>query len=268
MIQFTIQQNGDYMKKKVFAFLQARTDSSRLPKKVLNNLLNYPMIIHQLQRVSRSKLIDRIVLLTSNETSDDTLVNTVQSYGFDTFRGDKDNVLQRFYDCVNYINAKDTDIIVRLTGDCPLHDSIIIDESIQAFLDQSCDYLANCIEPIYPDGFDTEVFSVKVLKNTFHRALKDSQKEHVTPYIRDSGEFNTCNLKKTPLYPSWRLTVDELEDFKLIEIIYNHFKNNLFSFKDIVDFIEHNQKLLHINGTIKRNEGYEYSLHKESNNAG
>lgn len=251
------------MKKKIIALLQARSDSTRLPKKVLKPILNKPMIIHQLQRTSKSELIDKLILVTSDEKSDDTLASTIKQYDFELYRGDKNNVLKRFYDCVKPLNLKNKDIIVRLTGDCPLHDPNIIDETILAFMNESCDYLANSIKAVYPDGLDVEVCSFNALKIAYLSARKQSDLEHVTPYIRDCGKFITKDFKKEAIYPHWRLTVDNQEDFDLINKIYQHFDNTFFSFEKIIEFLLNNQELLKINSHIKRNEGYAKSLNED-----
>jgi len=142
------------MKNKIFALLQARTDSTRLPRKVLRDILKKPMIIHQLERTTKSKYIDKLLLLTSEENSDDELSRVVENYGFIVYRGNKNNVLERFFKSVEKYNLSNDDILVRLTGDCPLHDSTIIDESIKAFIKGEYDYLSNCVSPVYPDGLD------------------------------------------------------------------------------------------------------------------
>jgi RimJ/RimL family protein N-acetyltransferase len=173
-------------------------------------------------------------------------------------------VLKRFYDSLIEFNLNDEDIIVRLTGDCPLHDATVIDESINAFIKDNCDYLANCIKPIYPDGLDVEVFNYKSLKLAFENASLKSELEHVTPYIRKSKQLKIKNLDKEAIYPTWRLTVDEKNDFKLITKIYENFKTTYFSLKDIIEFLKRNQDLLQLNKNINRNEGYLKSLKEES----
>ena len=248
------------MKRRIVAFLQARTDSTRLPKKVLMPLLNKPMIIQELIRVQRSQMIDELVLLTSDEASDDELEKIVSESGFSTFRGSKDNVLERFYNCAKVLDLHSIDIIVRLTGDCPIHDATIIDELIKAFLESDFDYIANSVEPIYPDGLDAEVFTFDALKKAYNGAKKLSEIEHVTPYIRESGLFKTADLKKEVIHPEWRLTVDEPTDFTVIENIYNHFGTNEFTFDDIVSYIEKNPNIINLNSAINRNEGYAKSL--------
>lgn len=253
------------MKTKVIGLLQARTDSTRLPKKVLKNILTEPMIIQQLKRTSKSKLIDKLILLTSDEESDSELSKIVIKNGFDIYRGDKKNVLKRFYDAAVQLNLNDSDIIVRLTGDCPLHDSNIIDESIQAFKDMKCDYLANCVEPIYPDGLDVEVLNFKSLKLAYENASLKSELEHVTPYIRNNKRLIIKNLDKEPIHNNWRLTVDEETDFKLISKIYEYFNSTYFSFEETIEFLEQNKELLNINNNINRNEGYIKSIKEDTN---
>ena len=254
------------MKNKVIALLQARSDSKRLPKKVLKNILDKPMIIHQLKRTSKSKLIDKLILLTSDEKSDDELSTIVSKNKFNVFRGDKNNVLKRFYDSVLKLELNDDDIIVRLTGDCPLHDSDIIDESIREFLNNNYDYLANCVEPVYPDGLDVEVFNYKSLKLAFYNANLKSELEHVTPYIRSNKELKIMNLQKKSIHKNWRLTVDEENDLNLITKVYEYFNSTYFSFNKIVEFLENNLQLLEINNSINRNEGYLTSLKEDSDN--
>jgi spore coat polysaccharide biosynthesis protein SpsF (cytidylyltransferase family) len=253
------------MKYKIIALLQARTDSKRLPKKVLKKILGKPMILHQLERASRSLLIDKMILLTSKEESDNELANIVTQNNFFIYRGSKDNVLKRFYNSLLPMNLNDNDIIVRLTGDCPLHDAKIIDELIEGFINNNCDYMANCLNPIYPDGMDVEVFNYKSLKMAYENAVLKSDLEHVTPYIRNNKNLNTCNLIKKPIHSDWRLTVDEGSDFELIENIFNHFNTTFFSFIDIVEFLEKNPHFLNINNNITRNEGYAKSLLEDVN---
>ena len=247
----------------IVAFLQARTDSTRLPNKVLKPILGKPMIIHQLERTARSSKIDKLILLTSDELNDDKLVNIVQEHGFNLFRGSKNNVLERFYVCAKSLKLNSDDIIVRLTGDCPLHDSKIIDELIEVYQESKVDYMANCVEPLYPDGLDAEVFSFKALEEAYKQATKTSQKEHVTPYLRESSNFISKNLEGDKIYPQWRLTVDEPSDFEVVQKIYQHFNHNKFGFKEIVIFLEQHPEIIAINSTINRNEGYLKSLKED-----
>ena len=250
--------------RQIVAFLQARTDSSRLPQKVLKPLLGKPMILQEMERIQKSHLLDQLVLLTSDEASDNVLSRAIESAGFMLFRGSKNDVLERFFQCASFLGLDKSDLIVRLTGDCPVHDASIIDEQIEAFLKESCDYMTNSIEPVYPDGLDVEIFTFEALEKAYKYATLDSEREHVTPYIRESGFFKVKNLQRPPIHPEWRLTVDEFVDFLLIEKIYQHFGTVDFTFDDLVVYLEENSALLEINGTISRNEGYMKSLEEDS----
>ena len=247
---------------RIVAIVQARLNSSRLKNKVIKTILHKPMIIHQLQRISKSSLINDLILAVSYQ--DDLLVDITKKYGFNVFIGNEDNVLKRFYNVANELYLKNEDIIIRLTGDCPLMDYNIVDECIRWFLDNDCDYISNFENPIYPDGLDVEVFDFKTLRKTYKNAKKKSELEHVTSYIRNSNLFKTIQINKKPIYPNWRLCVDNIEDFILVDNIFKHFKTTNFSLEDIISFLEKNKKLLEINSHIKRNEGYEKSLRKDN----
>jgi len=146
------------------AIVQARTSSSRLPGKVLLPISGKPMILHQLERLRRSRRLDRIVLATSADGSDDQLAEVVMGAGFSVFRGDLLDVLERFRACATLEQAS---TVVRLTGDCPLSDPALIDELVETFAAGGWDYLANCVDEqrlSVPDGFDAEVFRAELLE--------------------------------------------------------------------------------------------------------
>jgi spore coat polysaccharide biosynthesis protein SpsF (cytidylyltransferase family) len=251
------------MDRKIIGVLQARSDSTRLPQKVLKNILDKPMIVHQLIRTQQSKMLDDLILVTSDEKSDNELAQIVEQNGYRVFRGSKNNVLKRFYDALYDLELNENDLIVRLTGDCPLHDARIIDESIQKCIELKSDYFANCLNQIYPDGLDVEVFRYKTLLDAYKNADKNSQLEHVTPYIRDCGKFKIDSFFHNTPYSDWRLTVDEPKDFELITKIFNYFGKTLFTFDEIVEFLNNNRELLEINNSIIRNEGYLKSLKED-----
>ena len=145
------------------AVVQARTSSSRLPGKVLLPLLGYPLVLFQLNRIRRCKRIDHLVLATSKDPTDDALADQVSKAGFTVFRGDLNDVLERFRACAVLHNAE---VVVRLTGDCPFSDPVLIDEMVDAFNDGGWDYLSNAADSqqlAVPDGFDIEVFKAAVL---------------------------------------------------------------------------------------------------------
>ena len=164
------------------AIVQARCSSSRLPKKVLYPILGKPMIIHELQRLKNSKLIDHIVLATSEDSSDDPLVEIVTPIT-DVYRGSLDNVLERYYRCAKLYQPVN---VVRITGDCPVIDWRIVDEVIRKHWKESNDYTS--LTERFPDGLDIEIFTFSALEQAWKNATLNSEREHVTLYIRKHPE--------------------------------------------------------------------------------
>jgi len=204
---------------KTLAIVQARMDSARLSGKVLRPILGIPMIGLLLERLSHSKNIDQIVLATSTAISNEQLSKYVENINYSVYRGSEDDVLDRYYQTACIYNA---DIIVRITGDCPLVDPLIVDSVINRFMDLSVDYACNINPPTYPDGLDVEVFSFSALSKAWKQADSDYEREHVTPYLRESKYFTTANVTCAEDYSHERWTVDEFDDFKVISKVFEH----------------------------------------------
>jgi|SaaInlStandDraft_3_1057020.scaffolds.fasta_scaffold48257_1 spore coat polysaccharide biosynthesis protein SpsF len=244
-----------FMNQVIIAILQARVSSSRLPSKVLRLLLGEPMIIRQIERESNISCIDKLVVATSKERSDDPLVELLENRGIEVFRGSLNDVLDRYYNVAIKYNA---DHVVRLTGDCPLADPAIIKQTIEKHLFIDADYTSNCFPPTYPDGLDVEVVKFSVLEEAWKCAELPSEREHVMPYIRNNPEFfSICNVQHNKDLSKNRWTVDELEDFVFVEQIYKELypRNKNFNMNDILKLLEKKPHLKEINYQIMRNEG-------------
>lgn len=244
----------------ILAIVQARVSSSRLPGKVLKTILDKPMIIHQMERIQCSKMIDKIVLATSNESSDDVLADICFKYHIDVFRGSLNNVLERFYQCTKKYKA---DQVVRITGDCPLIDWRIIDDVIRLHLNDDNDYTSNTLKLSYPDGLDVEVLTKDTLIRIYKQASLFSEKEHVTPYVYNNKDlFKIGCLENKIDLSRYRWTVDEKEDFEVVKYIYESlYKKNIdFSMEDILNLYKEDNFILKKNKDFLRNEGYKKSL--------
>jgi len=242
----------------ILAILQARYSSSRLPKKVLKPILGKPMLFHQIQRLQNSKLIDDLVVATSTSSSDDPIENMCLENNINLFRGNLENVLDRFYQCAKRYNP---DYIVRLTGDCPLIDWKVVDQTIEFFLDGNYDFAETSLK--YPDGLDTEIMTMQSLKRAWENAELPSEKEHVTQFIVNrADEFHNGILEPNHDMTHMRWTVDEPEDFMFVEKIYQalYAKNPFFLTEDILNLLKKKPKLIKINNKFIRNEGLEKSL--------
>ena len=237
---------------RVVAIIQARMGSSRLPGKVLMKLADTPAIQLLLQRLQRSKLINEICVATSFNKENDALEAIIQKFGFRVVRGSEDDVLERFWVAAKATSA---DIIVRITGDCPLIDPRLVDEVVELFLSSKVDYVSNVDPATFPDGLDVEVFSMKLLERAHMYATSSFEREHVTPFMRTS-EFERLNLQNISDTSHLRLTLDEPEDAALLQTIFEHFSPDIhFSFEKIENFLLKNPSAVEINKFLKRNEG-------------
>lgn len=248
----------------ILAILQARVSSTRLPGKVLKPILGRPMLTRQLERIKRSKLIDKLIVATSNDLSDSPIFELCIKEEVACFRGSLDDVLDRFF---NAAKSYKPDHIVRLTGDCPLADPVLIDEIISNHLNGDYDYSSNTLEATFPDGLDTEVFKYKCLEQAWKEAVLPSQREHVTPFIHQQpNRFKIGNFKNNVDLSGLRWTVDEQADFELISIIYNslYTKNPKFTTNDILVFLDSHPDLKTMNTHYERNEGMRKSFDKDA----
>lgn len=213
------------------------------------------MIIYTLNRLKKSKYIDELVLATSVEKADDLLVGTAKNQGYKIFRGDEDNVLKRFIDAHEKYGGN---IIVRITGDCPLIDPVIVDNVITYFMSNSYDYVRLDVPDTFIRGFDVEVFSLETLLRVWEEVslLDESNryKEHVTLYICENPDkFKVGAVKGSEFYnKGYRLSVDTIEDFQVVEAILNHFQDEYVGAKEIVKFLDENSSIASINKDIKQ----------------
>ena len=238
---------------KVVAIVQARMGSTRLPKKVMKLINGVPMIELLLARLSRSKKIDKIVLATSEDPLNQTLIDHVSGLGFVCEQGSENDVLERYVDVAEKHAA---DIIVRITGDCPLVDPQLVDECISRFHEENVDYLTNTLMPSYPDGLDIEVVRFSALRKALQESSKPFDREHVTPYVRESGLFTTFSYEHDEDLSELRWTVDNFEDFEVISNVFQHFTPNLhFGWREILALQLSQPKLFTANLNILRNQG-------------
>ncbi|HEY7985303.1 MAG TPA: aminotransferase class III-fold pyridoxal phosphate-dependent enzyme [Methylophilaceae bacterium] len=237
---------------KVVALVQARMGSTRLPNKVMKPIQGVPMIELLLSRLSRSQEIDQIVVATSVDSRNDPLVAHVNKLGYACEQGSENDVLDRFIQAAALHQA---DVVVRITGDCPLVDAALVDEVIRGFKSSTVDYFSNVDPPTYPDGLDIEVFTLAALQQAFAETNKPFDHEHVTPYLRTSGRFSTAAMQHSEDLSALRWTVDEAVDFDVIERVFRHFHPHTdFSWAEVLE-LQHKQPDIFSNQHLIRNEG-------------
>ena len=230
---------------KIVGLVQARMGSTRLPGKVLKTIIDKPMIELLLERLSKSKELDEIVVATSEKAENDKLQSFVESIGYKCTRGSDKNVLSRFYESAKLVGA---DVIVRITGDCPLIDSVLVDECIKGFKKSNTDYFSNTDPRTFPDGLDISVMTFKSLERANNETNSDFDKEHVTPYIRKSSSFLKSALKHSKDLSNLRWTVDEPEDLILVTNIFKNFWPNInFDWHQILELYKKKPDLFLVN---------------------
>lgn len=238
---------------KVIALVQARMGSTRLPNKVMKDIGGRPMIEALLKRLSRSKEISQIVVATSDDARNLPLVDFVRALGYACEQGSENNVLERFVQAGRQHGA---DVIVRITGDCPLVDPQLVDACVRGFVESGVDYYTNTFPPTFPDGLDVEVVRMACLEQALRESTELADLEHVTPYVRNSGKFSIANLAHDTNLSSLRWTVDEQSDLEVVRNVFAHFAPDIhFSWQRVLDLQQSQPSLFAANQQIIRNEG-------------
>ncbi len=238
---------------RVLAIVQARMGSTRFPDKVMQPIDGTPMIEVLLARLSKSRAIDRIVLATSVDTRNQPLVDHVRQLGFDVFQGSEQDVLDRFYQAAR---PHQPTVVVRVTGDCPLIDPAIVDQVIAAYDEGGVEYASNVQPPTFPDGLDTEVFAFAALERAANDAKRTFDREHVTPYLRESGLFRTRNVSAAGDWSSERWTVDEPADLRVVADVFAAFRPRRdFGWTDVLNLRRDRPDVFSANQGLRRNEG-------------
>tara|TARA_B100000315_G_C14571901_1_gene586019 strand:+ start:1319 stop:2077 length:759 start_codon:yes stop_codon:yes gene_type:complete len=242
---------------KTVASIQVRMGSTRLPGKVMRELLGKPVLRRLYERVKMATQIDEIVIITSENIIDDVIEEYCFQNKIEVFRGSENNVLYRILSAMEHYNA---DIGVTLFGDCPCVDPKIIDQMLTIYKDNlgKYDYVGNDLKTTYPPGLEVEIYSINALKDAHKKNVESEVQEHGTLFIRQHPEiYQLLNIEapKELYFPDLEIELDTEEDFFVIETIFKHFhsigKEN-FSAQDIVLFMLENPALQNVNKNVER----------------
>jgi spore coat polysaccharide biosynthesis protein SpsF (cytidylyltransferase family) len=250
---------------KTILITQARLGSTRLPGKVLKEIKDKSLLQIHLERLKRCKSISEIIVATTPNAEDEIIYDKAIAWGVSASRGSESDVLDRFYQAAK---NKGVDWVVRVTSDCPLIDPLLVDQVVDFVQKNDKDYGANIIVENYPDGQDVEVFKFSALEVAWKNAKLVSEREHVTPYIRNNSDVKGGNLFSAINYPSdfdfskIRMTVDESKDFELISILIKELGTDR-TWLEYTNYIIQNS-LTEINDSIIRNEGLLKSLKNDN----
>ena len=240
----------------IAAIIQARMGSTRLPGKVLKDLAGRTVLARVVSRVQRSRLIHKVIVATSTESADSRIVEECHRIDVEVFRGDHEDVLDRYYRAAQAAKAE---AIVRITADCPLIDPIISDMTIGEFLDKHADYASNVQVRTYPRGLETEVMTFQALETAWHEAHEPHQREHVTPFLYEHpGRFKMLSVTGEADYSRYRWTLDTPEDLDFLQAVYERFgKHDYFSWREVLKLIQQKPELAQINRHIAQRAVHE-----------
>lgn len=243
---------------KVVAVTQARTGSTRLPGKVLRKIHGQTLLEIHLERIMRCSRVNEIVIATTNDEQDSEIVELCNHLNLPFYRGNEQDVLDRFYQSVKDMDAT---YVIRLTSDCPLIDPVLMDEVVAFTISNDLDYCTNTFIEHFPDGQDIEVFRFTALKEAWEKADKGYQREHVTPYIKENSSFmggaafRADNFAAEDNYGDVRMTVDEQKDLDVLIELIDHLGLDR-QWKEYADHYRAMQHISQMNAHIKRNEGF------------
>lgn len=239
---------------KIIATIEARMTSSRLPGKVLLPAAGKPMLEHLVNRLRAVPSLHGIVLATTVNSTDDELEIFAKRIGIDYYRGSEEDVMARVIGAAESIGA---DVIVEITGDCPIIDPQIVEQTIRVFMANQADYVSNAQVRSYPDGMDVQVFRLTTLQRSAAMTNNALDHEHVTLHIRKHPEFfSPIHLLAPPEieWPHLGLTLDEPRDYDLLKKLIEHFEpnNSLFSCLEVVNLLRQRPEWLAINQAVLR----------------
>jgi spore coat polysaccharide biosynthesis protein SpsF len=231
-------------------FIQARLGSTRLPGKVMMDLAGHPVLWHDLQRIRAAKTVSDVIVATTVDPSDDRIASACDEWGTKAHRGSVEDVLDRFHGAAKRFGS---DVIVRVTSDCPLIDPHVIDLTVRAL--KNHDYVTNVFDRNFPRGMDAEVFTRAALDRAHREATKPFDREHVTPYIREHTDlFKTANVDMPDAYhfPQFRLTLDTPEDYALFRAIYDQFyrEGELIRVPEVLRWLAQHPEIAALNAKV------------------
>jgi spore coat polysaccharide biosynthesis protein SpsF len=251
---------------RTIAIIQARMSSTRLPGKVLKTSYGRSMLERMVERIRKSTLLEEVLVATTTDGSDDLIESACKRIGVKCFRGSLQDVLDRYYQAAIQWKAES---VVRLTGDCPLIDPMLIDDVIRALTETRVDFACNRLPPpfkrTYPIGLDVEACTFSALENAWHNAKAKNEREHVMPYLyTEPGRFKVTQLNYSEDLGHLRWTLDTPQDLLLLRRIYRHFHGrNDFSWLDVLNLYREQPRIFDVNAAVQHKTYLDYEGQKK-----
>ena len=246
----------------IVGIIQARMGSTRLPGKIMRDVCGKPMLEMMIERVRRSKTLEKIVIATSTNKEDDIIVEFCNKMNVDFYRGSENDLIARYKGASDMFGV---DVVVRLTSDTPIMDSYVIDKVVDVYVKNDYDFVSNCypMPRTYPDGMNVEVFSAKILDEAFKESKKPSEREHVTFFMwMNTERYKIFRVDYDRDVSMYRFNLDYPEDYTVLKSIFEGLypKNPMFTMEDAIKWLDENPDVFKINSHIKPGSGFYRSL--------
>lgn len=238
---------------KTVAVIQARMGSTRLPGKVLMDVVGTTMLERVVRKTLRSTRIEEVVVATSTNANDEVIEKECDRIGVGCYRGSEDDVLDRYYKAASSFDAS---VVVRITSDCPLIDPAIVDKAVDELVAGDADYSSNTVKRTYPRGLDTEAMRIEALESACKEASKNYQREHVTPYIyQNPDKFRLHFVTNDTDHSALRWTVDTPEDLEFVRAVYRHFEDRgQFGWLDVLALVDTHPEIALLNSQVRQKD--------------
>jgi len=240
---------------RVVASIEARMGSSRLPGKVLMDIEGKPALTRLLERLQRCQRVDEIVLATTDNDTDDVLADWAGNNNVCCYRGSEKDVLNRVV-CAH--RETKSDIVIEVTGDCPLLDPEVIDMGVDTFFSNNCDVVNNLVKLSFPQGIDLQIFSLSLLEDVEKKIDDPAVREHVSLYFYENPEkYNLLTLIAPQRWygPKLRFQLDYQEDLEFIRTVYKSmiekYNDANFGLEEIMNLLKSHPDLSKINAHCK-----------------
>ena len=237
------------MSTRIIGLVQARTNSSRLPKKVLAQIEGKPLVWHIVNRLKRVQKITDVVISTTNNDADKQLCRFAESENISYYAGSEEDILDRLYQTWKKFNAS---ILVKVNGDCPLVDPTVIDRGLEMYLEtkKTPDLVVNTIKNTFPDGMQFGIFNFHTLTNLWLEIRDKFWREFIYMYLVENRKiFKILNLENPTNLSHLRWVVDYPEDLEFVRQVYSHLyvQNPNFAMIDVLSLLEKKPHLTQIN---------------------
>lgn len=251
----------------ILGVIQVRMASTRLPGKALKEVMGRPLLWYLYERMTFSKMLDKIVIATADNASNLPIIEFAKRHKIDCYAGSEEDIIDRYYQTAKRFNGR---ILVKITGDCPLTDPEVIDRAVRFYISNQdrFEYVSTAVgkKETYPDGLDVGVVPFKTIEKAWREIKDPFWREWMVGHFNEHPDvYRIGSVESEKNYSHLRWTVDHQEDLEFVDHIFNRLypSKKRFLMNDILELLEKEPWLTEINRKYSRNAGF-YESRKEA----